>query len=74
MNPLIVELRKLGPISPEIEQEIQERTKFAARKKGDYFLKKGQTVSNMFVLETGCVRGFYNKKLKNSRDFREFLL
>lgn len=64
MNPLIVELRKLGPISPEIEQEIQERTKFATRKKGDYFLKKGQTVSNMFVLETGCVRGFYNKEAK----------
>lgn len=65
MNPLINELRKLGPISTEIEQEIQAMTKFVARKKGDYFLKKGQTVSNMFVLETGCVRGFYNKKTKD---------
>lgn len=64
MNPLIDELKKFGPISTEIETEIMERTIFTTRKKGDYFLKKGQTVSNMFVLETGCVRGFYNKENK----------
>lgn len=64
MNPVINQLKKLGPISLEIEKEIHEKTKFALRKKGDFFLKQGQTASNMFVLESGCVRGFYTKENK----------
>ena len=64
INPLISQLKKLGPISIETENKILEKTKFTSRKKGDFFLKKGQTVSNMFVLETGCVRGFYDKENK----------
>lgn len=64
MNPLITQLKKLGTISTETENKILEKTKFTSRKKDDFFLKKGQTVSNMFVLETGCLQGFYDKENK----------
>ena len=72
MNPLINQLRKLGPISIETENKILQKTKFTTRKKGDFFLKKGQTVSNMFVLETGCIRGFYDKGDKEINTFFGF--
>ena len=72
MNPLISQLKKLGPISIETENKILQKTKFTTRKKGDFFLKKGQTVSNMFVLETGCIRGFYNKGDKEINTFFGF--
>ncbi|KKX47869.1 Crp/Fnr family transcriptional regulator [Sphingobacterium sp. IITKGP-BTPF85] len=62
MNLLIQQLKKYGPIHTDLEEEFIKRTKFMTKQKGDFFLKQGQVVSNMFVIEKGIVRAFYNKE------------
>jgi CRP-like cAMP-binding protein len=62
MNLLIQQLKKYGAIHDDLEQELLSRTKFMTKQKGDFFLKQGQVVSNMFVIENGLVRAFYNKE------------
>ncbi|MEN5436032.1 Crp/Fnr family transcriptional regulator [Sphingobacterium faecium] len=62
MNLLIQQLKKYGPIHTDLEEELIKRTKFMTKQKGDFFLKQGQVVSNMFVIEKGIVRAFYNKE------------
>lgn len=59
MNPLIHKLKEYGNITPEIEQELLQMIKTKKKSKGDYFLKQGQIVSSLFVIETGLVRSFY---------------
>lgn len=59
MNPLIKKFKQYGPISLEIENELDKKIKCQTKSKGDYFLKQGQIVSSLFILETGLVRSFY---------------
>ncbi|MEL1254135.1 Crp/Fnr family transcriptional regulator [Flavobacterium sp. DGU38] len=59
MNPLIKKFKQYGPLSTEIEKELASRIKCQTRPKGDFFLKQGQIVSSLFILETGLVRSFY---------------
>lgn len=60
MNPLIKQLKKYGNLTTETETELTEKIKILTKKKGDFLLKQGQIVSNLFVIETGLVRSFYN--------------
>jgi hypothetical protein len=58
MNPLIKKFKEYGSVSCEIENELIKKIKCQTRPKDDFFLKQGQIVSSLFVLETGLVRSF----------------
>lgn len=53
MNPLIKQLKKYGNLTSEIETELNEKIKSLIKQKGDFLLKEGQIVSNLFVIEKG---------------------
>lgn len=59
MNPLIKKFKEYGPLSAEIENELLKKIKIQTRQKGDFFLKQGQIISILFMLETGLVRSYY---------------
>lgn len=60
MNPLIKQLKKYGNLTAETETKLDEKIKILTKKKDDFLLKEGQIVSNLFLIETGLVRSFYN--------------
>ena len=64
MNPLIKQLKKYGNLSPKTETEISKKIKTLSKKNGDFLLKEVQIISNLFVIETGLVRSFYNANEK----------
>lgn len=59
MNPLLRQLKKYGNLTTEIEAELNVKIKILKKQEGDFLLKKGQIISNLFVIETGLVRSFY---------------
>lgn len=59
MNPIIQQLKKYGWLSEEAEKEIDRKTKYFSRKKGEYFLKKGQNISSYFVIDKGLIRAYF---------------
>jgi len=61
MNPLIKLFKSFGEIDLEIEQEFNQLIKYDLRQKGEFFLKKGQSVSCLFILEKGLVRSYFIK-------------
>lgn len=61
MNPLVRQLKKYGNLSAGIETELNTKIKIVTKKKGDFFLKEGQIISNLFVIEKGLIRAFYKK-------------
>lgn len=69
MNPLIKKFKEYGSITPEIESELTTKIKYKIKNKGDFFLKQGQVVSSLFILETGLVRSFY---IKNDREINSW--
>lgn len=64
MNPLISQFKKYGTISAEAEIDFQKKCVVQYRKKGDFYLKTGQTSSGLFVIEKGLVRAFFMKNDK----------
>ena len=62
MNSLINKFKEYGHIPEEIACELQKKIKIETKQKGDFFLKQGQIVSSLFILETGLVRSFYIKE------------
>ncbi len=60
MNVLVEQLRKYGNLSPEIETELNKKIEVLVKQKGDFLLKEGQVISNLFVIEKGLVRYFYS--------------
>lgn len=61
MNALIKYLKKYGYLTPILESELNEKIKYSTKQKGDFFLKQGQVVSSLGVIEEGLVRSFYIK-------------
>lgn len=59
MNPLLRQLKKYGNLAVEIEAELNVKIKILKKKKGSFLLKNGQIISNLFVIETGLVRSYY---------------
>ncbi|MCP2025174.1 CRP-like cAMP-binding protein [Flavobacterium sp. HSC-32F16] len=59
MNALIEKFKQYGPLSNEIEKELLKKIKMQTRPKGDFFLKQGQVITCLFMLETGLVRSYY---------------
>lgn len=62
MNPLISKFKEYGNLPSEIENELTKYIKRQTKQKGDFFLKQGQIVSSLFVIETGLVRAYYVKE------------
>lgn len=62
MNPLIKKFKEYGNLTPEIEEELAKRIRSQTKQKGDFFLKQGQIVSSLFIIEKGLVRSFYLKE------------
>ena len=60
MNLLTEHLKKYGNLSFELENDLKNKIKFLKKRKGDFLLKEGQVVSNLFIIEKGLVRSFYN--------------
>lgn len=61
MNPLIEKFKEYGHLPPEIEDKLSSYIKTQTKQKGDFFLKQGQIVSSLFIIETGLVRSYYIK-------------
>lgn len=61
MNPLIKKFREYGFVSPEIEKKLEERIVTQVKRKGEFFVKKGQVTSSLFLIENGLVRSYYEK-------------
>lgn len=72
MNPLITLCRKFGPISLDIEKELDLKTQSKIYKKDTFFIKDGQIVSSLFVIEKGLVRSFYMKEEREITDWFGF--
>ncbi|MDR2955118.1 MAG: Crp/Fnr family transcriptional regulator [Prevotella sp.] len=49
-------------LSGEVERELNTKVQFLTKKKGSFIIKKGQIVSNLFIVEKGLIRSFYNKE------------
>ena len=64
MNSFIETIKKFGNISESVEFDILKSIKTENKKKGHYLIKAGQSIANLFVLQTGLVRGFYIKNDK----------
>lgn len=60
MNLLIKQLKKYGNLSAEMETQLNGKIKILIKQKGDFLLKEGQVISNLFVIEKGLVRAYYN--------------
>ena len=60
MNLLIEQFKKYGNITSNLEEELERKVKFLKKNKGDFWLKEGQIVSSLFIIEKGLVRSFYN--------------
>lgn len=60
-NPLIQKFKEYGHIDQEIESQLSGKVKCLVKQKGDFFLKQGQVVSSLFVIEKGLVRSFFMK-------------
>lgn len=63
-NPLIEKLRCYGPLTPETESELSRKIRYYERKKDDFFLKEGQVISSLFLLDRGLIRAFFHRKGK----------
>lgn len=61
MSPLITLFRHFGYLSPEIEHELELKTQSKSYEKDAFFIKQGQVISSLFVIEKGLVRSFYMK-------------
>lgn len=58
MNSFLETIKKFGYISESVEIDILKNINTENKKKGHYLIKAGQATANLFVLQTGLVRGF----------------
>lgn len=72
MNPLIEFLKKFGTINTEIEQELEVKVHCKVYQKDSFFVKQGQIISSLFIIEKGLVRSFYIKDGKEINDWFVF--
>lgn len=63
-NPLIDQFCKYGYLSDEAAKEIDRRTNYFLKKKGEHFLKEGQNISSYFVIAKGVIRVYFRRNEK----------
>ncbi|SFJ27939.1 Crp/Fnr family transcriptional regulator [Myroides guanonis] len=66
MNTLIRLFERYGYVSPSCKEALEQHIQTSHKTKGSILLKKGQTTGNLFVLEKGLVRGYYEYKEKQT--------
>ncbi|MBN9381990.1 MAG: Crp/Fnr family transcriptional regulator [Chitinophagaceae bacterium] len=59
MEPLFLFLNTIAPMSPELEAHLRAILQHILFKKGEYILKKGRVNQNIYFIESGFVRIFY---------------
>lgn len=64
MNHLITKLKAYGNISPEAGQALAKGINSHSKKKSSHFLKQGQVISSLFIIEKGLARAYFNNKGK----------
>lgn len=64
INPLLQQLKKYGPLSPEAEKDIELKTKRLLKKKNDHLLREGQVLTSYFVIKKGVLRAYIHRKDK----------
>lgn len=64
MNPLITKLKEYGNISPEVELAFEKRINSHSKKKSSHFLRQGQIISSLFIIEKGLARAYFSSKGK----------
>lgn len=71
MNELYQFLNSISPISPETWQKIKELQSEITLKKGEYFVKDGETAHQIGFLRSGIIRAFYrnDKGLEYNKHF-----
>jgi len=62
MNPLIVYFKKFGGLDSDTENMLNSKTMRIIKQKDDYFLKKGQVVSGIGIIQKGAARAYYFKE------------
>lgn len=70
MNPLIEYFKKYGGLDSDTENELNSKIIRIVKQKDDYFLKKGQVVSGIGIIQEGCARAY---KLKNDTEICTWL-
>lgn len=63
-NPFLKRLKAYGPLTPETEGELGRVIVYSERRKGGFFLKEGQVVSSLFLLDKGLIRAFFRRNDK----------
>lgn len=61
LNIFLTTLCHYGRMTSEAEQEILSRITIVHRPKGYEIIRKGQVVSNFFIVKQGMVRAYYKK-------------
>lgn len=56
-------------MSSEVEHDLYSKITRIVKQKNDFFLKKGQINSSLFVIEKGLVRGFF---LRNDKEINSW--
>lgn len=60
MQNLLTHIKNYSPLSTEAQQALQDCFKKISFSKNEYLLTQGQVCRNLFFLEKGAIRGFYN--------------
>jgi len=61
MNPLIDYFKKYRSLDSDTENKLNAIIKIIIKQKGDYFLKQGQVVSGIGIIQSGSARAYYIK-------------
>lgn len=72
MNPLIELFKQFGPIPSYIEKDMEAKIQCKTYNKDSFFIKQGQIISSLFVIEKGLVRSFYIKDEREINDWFGF--
>lgn len=60
MQHLLTHIANYYPLSTEAQNALQERFEKISLSKSEYLLKEGQISRQLYFLEKGALRGFYN--------------
>lgn len=58
MNFLLSKLKSYGGFSKDVEEYLKIKIVLSKRNKDDFFIRKGQIATSIFILEKGAVRAF----------------
>jgi CRP-like cAMP-binding protein len=60
-NPLLQIISKLGPISPALEFDLNEKLSYGSFSKKQVILKEGQVCNHLYFVVKGLLRAYYER-------------